>query len=95
MLFRSQAILEALALALGHEMLGLQKKDEPAIELIEGRLFASMLAPYMASVDQSKGTKHIAALQSLAQDDPAKVDTAAVLQAIQGVWGLDVAKLCK
>lgn len=88
-------ILEVLALSLGREMIGIQKGDKPSIKLIEGRMFASMLLPYVADWDKQKATQHAAALQSLSQDDPAKAETAKVLAAIQAVWGLDVATLCK
>ena len=88
-------ILEVLALSLGREMIGIQKGDKPAIKLIEGRMFAAMLLPYVADWDKQKTTAHAAALQSLLQDDPTKADTAKILSAIQAIWGLDVAKLCK
>lgn len=88
-------ILEVLALSLGREVIGIQKGDKPSIKLIEGRMFAAMLLPYVAQWDQQKGTQHAAALQTLSQDDPAKAEPAKVLAAIQAIWGLDVATLCK
>lgn len=87
-------ILEVLALSLGREMMGIQKGDKPAIKLIEGRMFAAMLLPYVVQWDKTKTTTHAAALQTLLQDDPTKADTAKILSAIQAIWGLDVAKLC-
>ncbi len=88
-------ILEVLALSLGREVIGIQKGDKASIKLIEGRMFAAMLLPHVADWDKQKGTQHAAALQTLSQDDPSKVDTAKVLAAIQAIWGLDVATLCK
>ncbi|MBI5610940.1 MAG: hypothetical protein HY902_18860 [Deltaproteobacteria bacterium] len=88
-------MLEVFALSLGREILGLQKGEEGAVELVEARMFAAVVRPYMEYRDKEKGTTHAAALQALNQDDPSKVDTAAVLAAIKAVWGLDVPQLCK
>lgn len=88
-------MLEVFALSLGREVVGLQKGQEGAVELVEARMFAAVVRPYVEFRDKEKGTTHAAALQTLNQDDPSKVDTAAILAAIKAVWGLDVPQLCK
>ena len=88
-------LLHVLALSLGRELLELQKGTDPAIKLIEARMFWRMLRPHVAAHDAAKGTKLAADLDArLQQDEPGKVEPAVGLAAIQTVFGLDVAKLC-
>ncbi|MSP91729.1 MAG: hypothetical protein EXR79_07990 [Myxococcales bacterium] len=88
-------LLHVFALSMGRELLELQQGTDPAIKLIEARMFWRMLRPHVAAHDQAKGTQLVADLDArLGQDDPAKGQPAFGLTALQTVFGLDVAQLC-
>jgi len=86
---------EVFALSLGRELKELAAGKDPAIKLIEARMFWTILKPRIAAFDQNKGTQHAATFAQLAGDDPAAVKTDAILAAIKAIWGLDVVALCK